>query len=150
MQGYSTSTRELLTYLQELVANRPEVQYRTSDIVHFDYQPANILVHEGRISGVVDWEGAWTGDATFDLATLLYYSWEKSSVREELWRRAVERSGTAVLSVYLAHMILRQVDWSIRFYNELTVRRWLQVSDEVLGRLTTSGSTPAAYISSRT
>lgn len=74
MQSYSTSTRELLTCLQQLVANRPEVQYRSSHIVHFDYQPTNILVHEGRISGVVDWEGACTGDATFDLATLLYYS----------------------------------------------------------------------------
>lgn len=45
-------------------------------LVHGDYRIGNCLIHEGRISGVLDWELASVGDPRFDLAytSLGWYS----------------------------------------------------------------------------
>jgi len=69
---------------------------------------------------------------------LFYYSYEAyddSAPREWLWRRGLARGGPAALGVYLAHLTLSQVDWSIRFYGSDVVDRWVRVSREILQRL---------------
>jgi len=48
-----------------IVAAHLDDPFKTGDIVHDDFQGPNILVHEGRISGVVDWEGCCRGDRAF-------------------------------------------------------------------------------------
>lgn len=107
------------------------------DIVHWDFQSANILVDGGAVSGVVDWEGTCLGDCTFDLATLLYYAYadenhDAATMRDTLWQHAIERVTPGVFGMYLAHMILRQVDWSIRFYDHAVVARYLDASRHAL------------------
>jgi aminoglycoside phosphotransferase (APT) family kinase protein len=62
---------------------------------------------------VIDWGGTRTGDRLFDLATLVYYSRGEAP---ELERYVVERIGREGLSVYLAHMAVRQSDWSLRHH----------------------------------
>lgn len=37
-------------------------------LLHFDYHLLNIMVHEGRITGVIDWENATAGPPHLDLA----------------------------------------------------------------------------------
>jgi aminoglycoside phosphotransferase (APT) family kinase protein len=41
-------------------------------VVHGDCAPENVLVHEGQITAVVDWEQACYGDAAFDLAGMIF------------------------------------------------------------------------------
>ena len=111
-------TAALLRRLQALARrNRPD-QARTQDVVHFDMNPANILQAGGHLSGVVDWnipfDGAGQGDRGFDVATLLFYTYDIEQTREALWERAVELSGLAWTTVYLCHLSLRQVEWSRR------------------------------------
>jgi len=64
-----------------------------------------------------------------------YESYDDPAPREWLWRQALARGGPAGLGVYLAHLMLRQVDWSIRFYGPEVVDHWVRVSQEVLRRL---------------
>jgi hypothetical protein len=45
---------------------------RCGDVVHGDFAPENVLVREGRISAVVDWEQSRIGDVAFDLAGMIY------------------------------------------------------------------------------
>jgi hypothetical protein len=40
-----------------------------------------------------------------------------------------------MLGIYLAHLILRLVDWSIRFHQRETIERWLARAGDVLCRL---------------
>jgi len=104
-------------------------------VVHWDFQGANILVEDDRVSGVVDWEGACVGDRAFDLVTLLYYAYaapDARRVREVLWQRALSQASPGTLAMYLAHMILRQVDWSIRFYDAAVVARYVRASEDAL------------------
>jgi aminoglycoside phosphotransferase (APT) family kinase protein len=108
----------LLGRLQSLARRNQWDEARTRDVVHFDMNPANILHAGGRLSGVVDWnipfDGAGQGDRGFDVATLLFYTYDIEQTREVLWERALELSGLAWTTVYLCHLSLRQVEWSRR------------------------------------
>jgi tRNA A-37 threonylcarbamoyl transferase component Bud32 len=93
---------------------------RTSDIVHFDLCPANVLHERGRLTGIVDWnvpfDGAAQGDRGFDVATVLFYTYDNRATRDRLWARASAISGERWTAVYLAHLVLRQVEWSVRHH----------------------------------
>jgi aminoglycoside phosphotransferase (APT) family kinase protein len=111
-------TAALLGRLQTLARRNRRDQARTRDVAHFDMNPANILHAGGRLSGVVDWnipfDGAAQGDRGFDVATLLFYSYDIERTRQALWERALQLSGLAWTTVYLCHLSLRQVEWSRR------------------------------------
>lgn len=116
LRQHSPETAAMLQALQALVTDYQGAIEETNEVVHFDFQPANLLIHNDTVSGVVDWDGVRAGDSAFDLATLLFYGYDESQVREALWAQALALRPIQVLSVYLAHLILRQVDWSLRHY----------------------------------
>jgi hypothetical protein len=129
---YTPATANLLSELQQLVATHQDAPHRKYDIVHGDFQHANILAHNVQISGVVDWDHVYAGDSVFDIATLLFYSYDDSGVREQIWQYALERANIHLLSIYLAHLMLRQVDWSLRHHDPPTIERYLQRSRALL------------------
>jgi hypothetical protein len=135
MRDHSAETSALLGVLQTVVATHAGAACPTGDIVHFDFTPANILAQDGRISGVIDWEGACAGDRAFDLATLLFYCYDDVDIRAWLWARALEHSSVGALRIYLAHLILRQVEWSIRHHGPAAAGHWLARADQVLREL---------------
>ncbi|HEX5157419.1 MAG TPA: phosphotransferase [Ktedonobacterales bacterium] len=51
-----------------LEAAWPWTQLNTTGLLHGDYWPGNILWHEGRLVGIVDWEDAAIGDPLADIA----------------------------------------------------------------------------------
>jgi aminoglycoside phosphotransferase (APT) family kinase protein len=95
----------------------------------------NILVAGGRISGVIDWDGACAGDRAFDLATLLFYAGDQPELREILAKHYVEYFGLETLRLYLAHLIVRQLDWSIRYHERAVVAHWLRIIDQIASEL---------------
>jgi aminoglycoside phosphotransferase (APT) family kinase protein len=111
-------TAALLRRLQTLAWRNKQDKPRTTDVVHFDMNPANVLHVAGRLTGVVDWNipftGAGQGDRGFDVATLLFYSYDIERTRAALWERALQLSGLGWTTVYLCHLSLRQVEWSRR------------------------------------
>jgi Phosphotransferase enzyme family len=125
LQQHSRGTSDLLQTLQTLVMAHQDEPHRTNDIVHGDFQHSNILIHDEQISGIVDWDGSFAGDCTFDITTLLFYSYDFFEVRERLWDYALERASLKLLSIYLAHLILRQVDWSLRYHDQTTSERYI-------------------------
>jgi aminoglycoside phosphotransferase (APT) family kinase protein len=92
-------TAALLGRLQSLARRNQWDEARTRDVVHFDMNPANILHAGGRLTGVVDWnipfDGAGQGDRGFDVATLLFYTYDIEQTREVLgnapWSSAASR-----------------------------------------------------------
>jgi aminoglycoside phosphotransferase (APT) family kinase protein len=111
-------TAEILDRLRRLAARHARGPVRTSDIVHFDLSPANIVHDHGRVSGVIDWNvpfpGASQGDRGFDLATLLFHNYDIVTARDRLWKAATGVSGVGWTIVYLCHLVLRQVEWTVR------------------------------------
>ncbi len=136
MLRYSQRTAQLLRELQTLVTTYQQEPHRISDIVHVDFQPANILVHEQTISGVIDWEGVSAGDCAFDIATLLFYAYDIPEVRDRLWLYLSGRVSLNLLCLYFSHLILRQVDWSLRHYDQATSERYISRGEVLLQELT--------------
>jgi hypothetical protein len=132
MRRHAPMTAQLLDLVQALVARHRNVTTPTTDIVHFDFRPSNILGLAGKISGVVDWGGDLAGDRSFDLVTLLFYAYDQETARDALWGRITAITDPIAAAVYLAHLIHRQVDWSIRHHAPATIDHWLERARLVL------------------
>jgi len=116
----AVGTARLLERLQDLAGRNCDGPVRSGDVAHFDMNPANIVHDGGRLSGIVDWNmpfnGACQGDRGFDVATLLFYSYDLPATRDTLWEHAIRISGIGWTTVYLCHLSLRQVEWVRRHY----------------------------------
>jgi hypothetical protein len=110
-------TRDLLAVVRQTAGRcLPAVPAR-DDYVHYDFTLANLLTSGAGVCGVIDMNPpAITGDRAFDLATLLFYLYDRDDIRERLRDRALELTSQRALNAYLAHMLLRQVDWSLRHH----------------------------------
>ena len=113
LRVHSNETRALLGRLLRIAGAADDFEVPTDDIVHFDLSHANVLSVDGEvITGVIDWEGTTTGDAAFDLVTHALYTYELEA-RDALLTAAADRTDARVLPLYAAHMVLRQVSWSL-------------------------------------
>jgi hypothetical protein len=113
LERHSDGSRELLGLCRRAVERHSPALEPSRDIAHMDFTLANVLVDGDHVTGVIDWGGTRTGDRMFDLATLLYYARGEAP---ELERYVVARIGHEGLAVYLAHMAVRQTDWSLRHH----------------------------------
>ena len=130
-------TRSLLDRVVAIGRELGRGPVRTTDVVHFDLSPANVLHDGGRLTGIVDWNvpfaGAGQGDRGFDVATLLFYAYDDPRTRDRLWAHASAISGPRWVAVYLAHLALRQVEWSVRHHpGSAGERRFTEIATLVL------------------
>lgn len=99
------------------------------DLVHMDFHPGNVLVDGGRVTGLIDWDGATRGDRHLDLVTLRFVL----TGRHDTLLGPVDRRLAALSdrrrATYWAHMSLRMVDWSIRHHDAAAVDHWLTVAE---------------------
>ncbi|HZT15116.1 MAG TPA: phosphotransferase [Gaiellaceae bacterium] len=115
LEEHSSEGRELLRLCRRAVERHSRRLTARDDIVHWDFTAANILVDRGDVSGVIDWGGTCSGDRLFDLATFAFYA---PATGAGLRAYVVERIGEEGLCVYLAHMAIRQADWSVRRHRD--------------------------------
>jgi hypothetical protein len=115
LEHHSDEARELLRLCRRAVERHAAKLTSTGDVVHGDFTGANILVRGGEVTGVIDWGGTASGDRLFDLATFLYYA---AGNAPDVRAYVVERIGEEGLAVYLAHMAIRQAEWSVRHHGE--------------------------------
>ena len=136
LRRHSATTSEILDLLQSQVSTCANIDVETTDIVHFDFNPSNVMVHQSGVSGVIDWDGVMAGDRAFDLATLFFYASDDPALRQLLWREGLARSSPDAMRLYIAHLIVRQVDWSIRFHSPAIADYWIsavrRLADEVM------------------
>ena len=130
---YSDRTRRVLGWVEEVGRSVPD-EMPGDDLVHLDFHPGNVLVEDGRLTGIFDWDGAGPGDRRFDLVTLRYGLWPD---RTDLIER-VDAELDAVftpdeLRPYWATMALRQVDWAIRHYGPETIDRNATLAETRMG-----------------
>lgn len=136
LRSHSAETTRLLGRLRHIAQSTPKGPWADCDIVHYDFSPANILAANGAISGVIDWEGVCAGDRAFDLVTLWFYSDDAPATDALLHQHLRHTVEAQRLPLYVAHMALRQVDWSIRFHDEVAVQRWLHRAQATLALVT--------------
>ncbi len=74
---------------EELLAEAETVTGFEPVVTHSDLGPMHLLVHDGRLAGVIDWGDARVGDPAIDYAWLLNGPFPKWEVDDELRRRAL-------------------------------------------------------------
>jgi Phosphotransferase enzyme family len=135
LQQYGRRSARLLDWIHDVARDRPDLtspDVTGTDLVHLDYHPGNVLVSAGKVSGVVDWDGAGRGDRRLDLVTLRFdLAWRAPHLLGPLDER-LSTLDPARRRAYWAHMSLRQVDWSIRHHDAETVNRWLTIAESGL------------------
>ncbi|RII11721.1 Phosphotransferase enzyme family protein [Streptomyces sp. YIM 130001] len=102
------------------------------DAVHLDFQPGNVLVEDGSVTGVIDWDGAARGDRRFDLVTLRF-GLHVGRIDPAVTRRldaALDAMPEEVLRPAWAHMSLRMVDWAVRHFAAQDVEHWLDLAEQ--------------------
>jgi Ser/Thr protein kinase RdoA (MazF antagonist) len=113
----SPAARDLLAVLRRIGDRCGPAIPDGQDFVHYDFTPANLLSDGTAITGVIDINPpVLAGDRAFDLATLLFYHYDHDNIRDVLRARLLNLAAPEAACAYLAHMVLRQVDWSLRHH----------------------------------
>lgn len=126
LRGHSDRSRELLARCQDAVRRFGERVPEASAIVHWDFTPDNVLVHDGRVTGVIDWEGLRAGDPCFDLVTLAFYAPGTPRLDDYLFGL-----DPGLRTVYQAHLCVRQAERSLRLHDAAAGERMLAYALEV-------------------
>lgn len=130
LAGYDDRTRALLERVHEI--GQDVDQLEGEDLVHLDFHPGNVLVDgDGRLTGIVDWDGWGRGDRWFSVEVLAFdlaHRRADAAVRAHLDRLLRDAVPADRLLAYRAHLALRQVDWSIRHHGPGEVAAWLAIA----------------------
>jgi Ser/Thr protein kinase RdoA (MazF antagonist) len=128
--------RDLLDAIRRIGAECGPALPPGGDFVHYDFNLANLLSDGRVITGVIDLNPPLlAGDRAFDLATLLYYVYDCAELAGPLSDRLYGLAGEPAARAYLAHMALRQAEWSLRFYPEAAAtRRHVRLARLVVSR----------------
>ncbi len=135
LHQHSAATRDVLGRLERLAAGKHGSIKNAGDIVHGDMNPDNVLVCDGQISGIVDWDAAGCGDRTLDLAGLLFYSYTNLPIRRRLQDRIIELTSRDALHVYMAYKILGQLDWSIHHHPQTSINEGVDLAHTIFHNL---------------
>jgi hypothetical protein len=136
LREYDSRTASLLAEIQGVGQSLVE-QLPSGDVVHVDFHHRNVLVLNGKVGAVIDWEGCRPGDRGLDLVTFAFGPTVASvsgRARKRVWQAVCDHTEPEVRRAYVAHMALRQVDWSIRHRTAADVDHWLGVSCDFLER----------------
>jgi aminoglycoside phosphotransferase (APT) family kinase protein len=94
-----TLHQQTIVRVNKLISTFPEIFPNIDDkqLVHCDFDPANILVNQTNgawhISGILDWEFAFSGSMLWDVANMLRYAHEMPREFEESFLAGLEDGG---------------------------------------------------------
>ena len=70
----SNSKKMISSAFDYIYANISVLEYQTGPkLLHNDFHPKNIIVHNGKLAGVTDWECSQFGEADFELTHLFHW-----------------------------------------------------------------------------
>jgi len=137
LQEHSARAADLLQRVRRCVDGMAPDDFVARDVTHGDLHHGNILVERGRVSAVVDWDGARAGDAVYDLVTLAFCGAGARRAPGAVARLRAEARRLRprpVIAAYVALLALRQVDWAIRNGDPADVAMWLDAAEAGLDR----------------
>jgi aminoglycoside phosphotransferase (APT) family kinase protein len=131
LREHSTRTRALHHWITTTGASHPRA-LSGDDAVHCDFHPGNILTSHGRITGVIDWDGAARGDRRLDLVTLRFglHAITAGPTTTQRLDQLLDDLPRHVLAPMWAHMSLRMTDWAIRHFTPSDVSHWLDLAEQ--------------------
>jgi aminoglycoside phosphotransferase (APT) family kinase protein len=122
----------VLERVEAVGADADPAWFPADGLVHLDLHTDNVLADDdGRLTGIIDWDGACAGDPRFDLVR---YAFDLDGHDQPIWD-IVEATGIEpqVIRAYVAHHALRCTAWAIG-HRPADVPRQLDRAERVLDR----------------
>jgi hypothetical protein len=135
LRTFDARTRRVVERIEEIGRAADPARFGGGDVVHGDLHAGNLLQVDGRLSAVVDMDFTRVGDATFDLTSLALNSLEldaEPGVRTRLFDAGVQSLEPERRLPYVAHILLKCLDWPIRKGRLDEVELWLTHADGLL------------------
>jgi Ser/Thr protein kinase RdoA (MazF antagonist) len=131
LRAHSVRSRRIIDAIESIGAASSPSWFPTTGLVHLDLHTDNVLaLDNGTLTGIIDWEGACSGDSSFDLVT---FAFDLDGHGQDVWHQIEPLVEPRVLRAYVAHMALRFTDWAIRHHPE-DVHRQLDRAERVFDR----------------
>jgi aminoglycoside phosphotransferase (APT) family kinase protein len=131
LRTWGRRSASVLDRAQAVGANASPGEFPDDGLVHLDLHTDNVLVEDGALSGVVDWEGACAGDHRYDL---VQFAFDLDGHDQPIWD-VVDAADfdPQVLRAYLALLALKCTSSAIRTRPE-DVTRQLDRAERVFDR----------------
>ncbi|MDP9416582.1 MAG: aminoglycoside phosphotransferase family protein [Actinomycetota bacterium] len=139
LAGAGDSALDLLELVAARAENATLDDARDGDVVHGDFHHGNMLVDgTGRITAVLDWDDATSGDARADLVTLLFSA--RTVTHDDRTAGALLDEIRSELPpdvrwLYAAHDVVRSLGWFALRHPQRDLRSWLASSRSLLDEL---------------
>lgn len=112
LRTWSPRSEKLLARARAVGASVTPDLFPSSGLVHLDLHTDNVLLEAGRLTGIIDWEGACAGDPRYDL---VQFAFDLEGHAQPTWELVdVLDLPPQVLRAYLALLVLKCTSAAIR------------------------------------
>ncbi|MFC9688806.1 phosphotransferase [Kribbella sp. NPDC056951] len=135
LRSHDRRTARLDDWITAVGADHPG-PLRGDDAVHVDFHPGNLLAVDGKLTGIIDWDGAGRGDHRLDLVTLRFglHGGEPDPAVVARLDATLDEIPPDILRPLWAHMSLRMTDWAIRHFTPADVDHWTALAETRMAR----------------
>lgn len=113
IQKYSPEMNRFLDNLILSVKDLEGIPLPNSDIVHGDFSYHQVMVDDGEITGIIDWQEAGCGDWLVDLTRLIYSLHDRPNLTIPLIEK-VKRADLTKIRLYTVFTTIEMLSWPIQ------------------------------------
>ena len=113
VQNYSLEMNKFLDTLMLSVKDLERLSLPKSDIVHGDFSYHQIMVDDGKITGIIDWQEAGCGDWLVDLTRLIYSLHDRSHLAIPIIEK-VRKEDLPRIRLYTVFTTIEMLLWPIQ------------------------------------
>lgn len=105
LRRWGPRSAALLDRIEAVGASADPARFPTNGLVHLDLHTDNVLIDDGALTGIIDWEGACAGDHRYDLVQFVF---DLDGHDQPVWEIVDEASiEPQVLRAYVALLALK-------------------------------------------
>ena len=112
IRNYSSEIRGFLDKLMLSVKDLEGLALPKSDIVHGDFSYHQVMIDDGKITGIIDWQEAGCGDWFVDLARLIYSLHDRPQLASLIIKH-VKQEDLPRMRLYTAFTVIEMLSWPI-------------------------------------
>lgn len=112
IQNYSSELREFLDKLTLSIKDLEGLTLPKSDIVHGDFSYHQVMIDNGKITGIIDWQEAGCGDWLVDLTRLIYSLHDRPQLANPIVRH-IKQEDLPRIRLYTAFTAIEMLSWPI-------------------------------------
>ncbi len=112
LRSWDRRSAAALERVKAVGADADPNRFPDNGLVHLDLHTDNVLIDDGRLTGIIDWEGACAGDHRYDL---VQFAFDLDGHDQPIWNViAAANIEPQVLRAYIAVLVLKCTSAAIR------------------------------------